>query len=202
MTRLRLLPTILATIFFFILNLLISSYYGTIEDETIPFTIGCTIIFYLILNRWFSSNQDATAGPNSRSNDTEDTQPARTRGFSKVEKTIMTWWKSIFKKKNAMSNDLQLQGVVRGFKESRQHGGFDFMNRNLDVIVWTFQLERHSDTEERLDPVPVEMRGKNFSGFINEGNVIRLYEKSWHGGFVRTKRVYNVTFKEDIEARG
>ena len=69
-----------------------------------------------------------------------------------------------------------------------------------DVIVWSFQLERHSETEERLDPIPVEMRGEYFSGFINEGNVVRLYENSWQGGMVRTKRVYNVTFKEEIKA--
>ena len=96
-----------------------------------------------------------------------------------------------------MSNDLQ--GVVRGFKETKQSvPRFNFPDEEL--IVWTFQLERHSETEERLDPVPVEMRGKYFSGFINEGNVVRLYEKSWHGGIVRTKRIYNVTFKEDIMA--
>ena len=101
--------------------------------------------------------------------------------------------------KNAMSNDLQ--GVVRGFKETQQIAQ-RFIMPTENVIVWTFQLERHSETEERLDPIPVEMHGKNFSGFINEGNVVRLYEKSWHGGIVRTNRVYNVTFKEDIKAHG
>jgi hypothetical protein len=99
--------------------------------------------------------------------------------------------------KNAMSNDLQ--GVVRGFKESKQSAS-GFNNMRLEDIVWTFQLERHGETGERLDPIPVEMRGKYFSGFINEGNVVRLYEKSWQGGIVRTKRVHNVTFKEDIMA--
>jgi hypothetical protein len=99
----------------------------------------------------------------------------------------------------AMSNGLQLQGVVRGFRESRQSMP-RFNYPDLDLIVWSFQLERHSETEERLDPIPVEMRGKYFSGSINEGNVVRLYEKSWHGGIVRTKRVYNVTFTEDILA--
>ena len=113
----------------------------------------------------------------------------------------MKWWKSIFKKKNAMSNDVQLQGVVRGFRESRQSAS-GFNNMRSEVLVWTFQLERHSETEQRLDPVAVEMRGKYFSGFINEGNVVRLYEKAWQGGIVRTKRVYNVTFKEDIKAHG
>ena len=116
----------------------------------------------------------------------------------------MTWWKFTSKKKNEMSNDLQLQGVVRGFKESRQaKTGFQHpAMRNLDMIVWTFQLERHSETAERLDPIPVEMRGKSFSGFINEGNVVGLYEKTWQGGIVRPWRVYNVTFKEDIKAWG
>ncbi len=90
----------------------------------------------------------------------------------------------------------ELQGVVRGFTESRQR------NMDGDEIVWTFQLERHSEMEERLDPIPVEMRGMNFSGHINEGNVVRLYEKAWHGGIVRTKRVYDVTFQADIIAHG
>lgn len=27
---------------------------------------------------------------------------------------------------------------------------------DLDLIVWTFQLERHDESEERLDPIPVE----------------------------------------------
>ena len=164
MTRLRLLPTILAIIFFFII-LYIFPLSGILG---LAFAIGFSIIFYLILNRWLPSGQAATAG------------------------------------RNAMSNDLQLQGVVRGFKESRQpaSGFFHPAMKAPDLIVWTFQLERHSETEERLDPIPVEMCGKNFSGFINEGNVVRLYEKSWQGGFVRTKRVYNVTFKEDIKAHG
>ncbi len=102
---------------------------------------------------------------------------------------------------NAISNNLE--GVVRGFKESRQIVN-RFINsyQDSEVIVWSFQLERHSETEDRLDPIPVEMRGKNFSGIINEGNVVRLYEKSWPGGIVHTKRVYNVTFKDDIIAHG
>jgi hypothetical protein len=117
----------------------------------------------------------------------------------------MAWWNSIFKKRSsstAISNDLQ--GVVRGFKESRQLvPQYNFrlgVNQDSELLVWTFQLERHNETGERLEPIPVEMSGKFFSGTINEGNVIRLYEKSWDGGVVRTKRVYDVTFEEDIKA--
>ncbi len=97
-----------------------------------------------------------------------------------------------------MSNDLQ--GVVRGFRESKQRASW-YSVAGTEKTVWTFQLERHSENDEHLDPIPVEMRGNYFSGFINEGNVVRLYEKSWNGGIVRTKRVYNVTFKSDIKAR-
>ena len=109
-----------------------------------------------------------------------------------------------FKESRQSAPPLYLEGVVRGFRESRQSGGYNFFRNapNPDVIVWTFQLERHSETGERLDLIPVEMRGKSFSGFINEGNVVRLYEKSWQGGIVRPWRVYNVTFKDDIKAYG
>lgn len=52
-----------------------------------------------------------------------------------------------------MANDLQ--GVVRGLKEGYQSVP-RFNYPDLDLIVWTFQLERHDESEERLDPIPVE----------------------------------------------
>jgi len=83
------------------------------------------------------------------------------------------------------------RGEVRGFKERMER-----KNPNASIsgddTIWTFRLERYHDGQ-RLPPIPVEMRGQVFSGFINEGDILELRDK-WRGeGLHRTKRVYNVT---------
>lgn len=66
---------------------------------------------------------------------------------------------------------------------------YPFFERDEQVL--TFQLEHYG--EERLPPIPVEMRGQNFSGVLNEGHRVRLDVKEWSSGqLIRTKSVYNL----------
>jgi hypothetical protein len=79
-----------------------------------------------------------------------------------------------------------LQGEVRGFRERRD------TESDLNPLVWTFRLERYVDGA-RLPPIPVEMRGASFTGFITEGDTVALSD-AWHEGqVVQAKLVYNVT---------
>ena len=86
-----------------------------------------------------------------------------------------------------------LQGEVRGFRERRESEG------DISPIVWTFRLERYRDGA-RLPPIPVEMRGAAFAGFINEGDTVVLYDR-WRAGITaRVTRVYNLTGGAEVRA--
>jgi hypothetical protein len=185
MKRMRVLPLLLTVILFCMMLSVTSQFGDPILGLILPF--GISVIVYLLLNAWHPFRKHATSGPKAIPNGLDDTQPVRTRRGATTGP-------------NASSNDLQ--GVVRGFKESRQiEPGSKFYNTpDREIVVWSFQLERYSETEDRLPPIPVEMRGKNFSGAINEGNFVKLYERSWNSGAVRTTRVYNVTSNEDVIA--
>ncbi|MGD2090313.1 MAG: zinc ribbon domain-containing protein [Candidatus Aminicenantes bacterium] len=80
-----------------------------------------------------------------------------------------------------------LQGEVRGFQERGERTG-----SGMDYTIWTFRLERYQEGR-RLPPIPVEMRGRKFTGFINEGDTVKLLDKGWNGGMHSTKQVFNVT---------
>ena len=92
-----------------------------------------------------------------------------------------------------------LEGEVRGFKERMERNNQQ-ATPSSDETIWTFRLERYQDGRQLL-PIPVEMRGHRFTGFINEGDTVRLLDK-WRGeGLHRTKRVYNVTNSIRVEAK-
>jgi hypothetical protein len=86
-----------------------------------------------------------------------------------------------------------LQGEVRGFRERRESEG------DISPIVWAFRLERYRDGA-RLPPIPVEMRGAAFAGFINEGDTVVLYDRWRTGTTARVTRVYNLTGGAEVRA--
>lgn len=88
----------------------------------------------------------------------------------------------------------RLQGEVRGFRERAEHEG-----NNVTRLVWTFRLERYQDGV-RLDPIPVEMRGVSFTGFVNDGDTVALYDRGQEGTVVQAKQVYNVTSGTVVKA--
>jgi hypothetical protein len=94
----------------------------------------------------------------------------------------------------ANRGQVSARGEVHDFRErvERSQTNNPFATQKPDVIIWTFRLERYEEGQ-RLPPIPVEMRGTNFSGFINNGDTIELLEKWREGRLHRTGRVYNVT---------
>ena len=86
-----------------------------------------------------------------------------------------------------------LQGEVREFREFRHPEG------NFNPVVWTFRLERIRDGVP-ITPIMVEMRGVSFSGFINEGDTVALYDTWQEGTLLNTKRVYNKTAGIEVKA--
>jgi hypothetical protein len=58
--------------------------------------------------------------------------------------------------------------------------------------ILTFRVERYDRVGNRSQPVPVEMRGYKITGFINEGDQVRM-SGTWKGGLLQATRVDNVT---------
>ena len=82
-----------------------------------------------------------------------------------------------------------IEGQVRGFRERSETDRNRF---NGPTIVWTFHVERY-DSSGRLQPVPVQMRGRSFDGAINEGDRV-LVSGEWRPGrTVNANRVHNLT---------
>jgi hypothetical protein len=97
------------------------------------------------------------------------------------------------------STNSQMRGEVRGFKERMERKNQNATNSSDDT-VWTFRLERYQNGN-RLPPIPVELRGQVFTGFINEGDTVELLDR-WRGeGLHRTTQVYNVTNDVMVKAK-
>lgn len=98
-----------------------------------------------------------------------------------------------FKKKRTkhIPQRFTFQGEVRGFKERSEARAQGFIKPGINITIWNFRLERYKEGQQ-LNPIPVEMRGHEFSGFINEGDIIKLFS-NWKSGLYKTKKVFNVT---------
>lgn len=103
---------------------------------------------------------------------------------------------------HALSN---LVNVVAGNK-SRQHPRGKIVGevRNLQErhetdnsqktwTIWSFRVESFDRTGNRMQPVPVEMRGRTFQGMLNEGDQIEIRAKWREGQTLRVTEVYNTT---------
>ncbi|MDQ4096675.1 MAG: hypothetical protein M3144_02235, partial [Actinomycetota bacterium] len=66
--------------------------------------------------------------------------------------------------------------------------------------VWTFRVERYDDRGNRRAPVPVEMRGLQFDGAINEGDRVAVSGR-WRDGTLVASRVQNETTNSVVRAR-
>jgi hypothetical protein len=84
-----------------------------------------------------------------------------------------------------------IRGEVRGFN-TRVERKIPNLSTAYDEIVWTFRLECYQNGQ-RLSPIPVELRGQTFTGFINEGDTVEIIDYQRVEGLLRTKQVFNVT---------
>ena len=90
-------------------------------------------------------------------------------------------------------NEHCLHGQVRNFRERRDTEATTY------PLVWTFLLERYEGSV-RLPPIPVQMRGASFTGFINDGDTVALYDPWQEGTVVQATRVYNVHSGTEVRA--
>jgi hypothetical protein len=59
--------------------------------------------------------------------------------------------------------------------------------------VWTFRIQRYDAAGNRLQPVPVEMRGMRFKGSIGEGDIVQLPGRWQPGSIACPHRVKNLS---------
>jgi hypothetical protein len=65
--------------------------------------------------------------------------------------------------------------------------------------IWTFRLQSAKDAEGNSVPATiVEMRGRKFTGALNEGEEVKVYGK-WRDGILQSRRVFNQTTQSWFE---
>lgn len=90
-----------------------------------------------------------------------------------------------------------ITGEARGI-QSRQE-------TDLSGTSWTvlsFVLERYDKNGNRLTPVPVEMRGRSFKGFLNEGDWVEVHGTLKKGKSIQVSQIYNKTTESTVQAKG
>ncbi len=78
-------------------------------------------------------------------------------------------------------------GEVREFRERRETEG------NFTWTIWSFRVERYDESGNRMQPVPVEIRGMKFEGTISEGDWVELPELWKPGEVASPKKFTNLT---------
>ena len=94
-------------------------------------------------------------------------------------------WSNCFPKFAASGN--RIIGDVREFRPRNQREG------QLNMEIWSFRVERYDASGNRLQPVPVEMRGERFDGSISEGDWVELPGEWKPGQVVHPDQVKNLT---------
>jgi hypothetical protein len=88
-----------------------------------------------------------------------------------------------------------VEGQIRGIQQRAESLGEGATN-----TVWTFRLERYDRDGNRLPPIPVQLRGLRFEGFVSEGDDVRATGE-WKDGTLVTERVENLTTHATVKAR-
>jgi hypothetical protein len=88
-----------------------------------------------------------------------------------------------------------IEGQVRGIDRRTDPRG-----RKRQDAVWTFRIERYDDLGNQVAVVPVEMRGRAFTGALGEGDWVRVRGVG-RGGNLRTRRAENVTTGSLVKAK-
>jgi hypothetical protein len=81
---------------------------------------------------------------------------------------------------------VKVEGEVRGLQQRTENKG------NRSLYVWSFRLERYNRAGNRLLPIPIEMRGESFQGFLSEGDHVQVRGRA-RNGVVRARKVHNLT---------
>jgi hypothetical protein len=85
------------------------------------------------------------------------------------------------------------RGTVRNFQSRTEGGGtraFDKVQR-APTTVWTWRLASEDSEGNSLPVVPVEMKGKRFTGFVSEGDDVEITQSVRVQGVIVPSKVYN-----------
>ena len=87
-----------------------------------------------------------------------------------------------------------ISGTVRGMQMRQE------VRAAGTVSVWSFRLERHDASGDRLPPVPIEMRSSRFHGVINDGDLVEVKQRWKLGRTLKPRRIYNLTTGATVTA--
>lgn len=73
--------------------------------------------------------------------------------------------------------------------------------REDKLHILQFLVEITDDFGEPREWVPVEMKGKAFDGYVDEGHLVAVFGEWRRGKVIRSKRVYNLTTDARVIAR-
>lgn len=98
------------------------------------------------------------------------------------------------KKARKLRGRMKIEGEARGIRYRMEH------DKGNALYIWSFRVERYDAAGNRLPPVPVEMRGRSFHGFINEGDRVRVQGRG-KGGVIKARKVRNLTTGARVEVK-
>ncbi|WP_141754159.1 hypothetical protein [Streptomyces subrutilus] len=88
-------------------------------------------------------------------------------------------------------------GTVRDFQVRRERS---VVSGDNEIEIWHFRIERHDDRGNRMDPVPVEMRGLTFSGSVSNGDEVHVSGR-WRNGTLRVEEFTNLTTRAQVKGK-
>ncbi|MFF3020731.1 hypothetical protein [Streptomyces sp. NPDC057939] len=74
------------------------------------------------------------------------------------------------------------------------------MNNAVDVEIWHFRVERHDARGNRLETIPVEMRGISYSGSVSNGDQVHVSGR-WRRGTLHAEELMNLTTRAQVKGK-
>ena len=87
-------------------------------------------------------------------------------------------------------------GIVGGLQQRQETFGRTYFT------VWNFRLERRDAAGNPLTPIPVEMRGRRFTGGISNGDLVDIHLAPAQGKVAAVRQVRNLTVGAEVKAIG
>jgi len=92
-----------------------------------------------------------------------------------------------------------VEGIVRSLAPRVERSA----GNSYETTVLYFTLERLDETTgNRLPPVPVEMRGVRFAGYVSEGDRVRIAGRWKSGEVLHPKKIMNLTTNAEVKSLG
>ncbi len=93
----------------------------------------------------------------------------------------------------------RLPGVIEG--EVRGLGIRSETTNTRVETVWHFRVESYDEAGNRLPPVPIEMHGQSFQGWVEDGDHVKITETKRTGDTITARKLYNESHGTWVEAK-